>query len=157
VFVKQRVTKRSAKAKRSCTKFEPLLVSGGFTLAAVRPQSGRKHQIRVHAQWLGFPLVGDKLYGRDETLYLEFVTEGWTARLEGCLPMRRQALHAATFVLDSEGRRLAFAAPLPADLRDFCLDGMQLEEVSLDETCLEVFAAESLDAPKRIGKGGGLV
>jgi len=157
VFVKQRVTKRSAKAKRSVTRFEPLCALGGFTLALARPQSGRKHQIRAHAQWLGFPMVGDKLYGRDETLYLEFVEQGWTSRLEETLLMKRQALHAATFVLESEGRRLAFVAPLPPDMKSFCHKRMGLDEASLSEICAKVLQIEDLHVPKRVGNEVGLV
>ena len=37
----------------------------------------RKHQIRVHAQSIGCPLVGEKLYGKDESIYLDFCTGGW--------------------------------------------------------------------------------
>ncbi|MFP6854881.1 MAG: RNA pseudouridine synthase [Opitutales bacterium] len=157
VFVKQRVTKRSAKAKRSCTKFEPLFSSGGFTLAAVRPETGRKHQIRVHAQWLGFPLVGEKLYGVDETLYLEFITHGWTPRLDEILPMKRQALHAATFVLESGGRRLAFAAPLSLDIRAFCRTHMGLDEIKIARIFEEFLKFEGFEPAKRIGNEGRLV
>ena len=142
VFVKQRVTRRSGKAKRARTTMTPLFSSGGYTLAVVRPETGRKHQIRVHSQWLGFPLVGDKLYGRDETLYLEFVEKGWTPRLEKTLHFPRQALHAATFRLDGPDRELAFKAPFPVDLRDFCIDRMGMDDAFLEEACASLHPDE---------------
>ena len=47
--------------------------AGGFTLARVVTQTGRKHQIGIHLSHVGHPIVGDKLYGGDENLYLSFV------------------------------------------------------------------------------------
>ena len=45
-------------------------------MARVEPETGRKHQIRVHAEWLDHCVVGDKIYGPDERLYLEFIEQG---------------------------------------------------------------------------------
>ena len=52
------------------------------------------HQLRVHLQWLGHPIVGDKLYGHDETLYLEFTQHDWTVRHEENLQASSQLLSA---------------------------------------------------------------
>ena len=156
VFVKQRVTSRSAKAKRALTRITPLLLSNGYTLAAIRPETGRKHQIRVHSQSLGFPLVGEKLYGHDETLYLEFVENGWTSRMDEFLPMPRQALHAATFRLDASDRELAFDAPFPADMRDFCISRMGIAREFQEEAFASFFRGEWSGPPKRIGNGDRL-
>lgn len=110
----------SRTAKFSMTEFQPLAVGGDYTLAQVVPITGRKHQIRIHAQWLGHSVVGDKLYGADETLYLEFTEKGWTDRLEAALPMRRQALHAARMEFDlGDGRKMVWEAPLPPDMVRF--------------------------------------
>ena len=117
VFMKSAVC---ADGQASATRFEPLATSGGFTLARVIPETGRKHQIRAHAQWLGHPVVGDKIYGPDARLYLDFVDGGWTPELETRLLLPRQALHCARIDLGPSGIALAFEAPLPLDMRDFC-------------------------------------
>jgi len=117
VFVKSAVC---AGGKPAITHFTPLGTKGGFTLARVVTESGRKHQIRVHAHWLGFPLVGDKIYGPDDRLYLEFIDQGWNEKLATQLLLPRQALHCAEIDLRAVGIEPVFTAPLAADLRAFC-------------------------------------
>lgn len=114
----------SGRRQTASTRFRPLTGNGTFTLAEVETETGRKHQIRVHAQWAGFPVAGDKLYGPDETLYLEFVEQGWTPRLEAALPLRRQALHAWRMEFPAlegspDAPTLSFEAPLAEDLKAF--------------------------------------
>ncbi|HVS54570.1 MAG TPA: RluA family pseudouridine synthase [Opitutaceae bacterium] len=94
---------------------------GGFTLARVVTETGRKHQIRAHAQWLGFPLVGDKIYGPDARCYLEFIDHGWTENLARKLLLPRQALHCAEIDLRPAGLERVFVATLADDLRGFCM------------------------------------
>lgn len=105
------------------THFKPLAVASGggnITLARVVTESGRKHQIRAHAQWLGHSVVGDKIYGPDPRLFLEFIEHGWTPALEQRLWMPRQALHCSVIDLHAAGMPYRFESPLPQDLRTFC-------------------------------------
>ncbi len=104
----------------SVTHFEPLSTANGFTLVRVVTDTGRKHQIRAHAQWLGYPLVGDKIYGPDAQLFLDFVEHGWTDALAARLLLPRQALHCAEIDLRETGLPYLFSSPLPEDLRAFC-------------------------------------
>jgi 23S rRNA pseudouridine1911/1915/1917 synthase len=117
VFVKQRVTGRSHKSQLAESKFVPLASSGGFTFALVATKTGRKHQIRVHAQSIGYPLVGEKLYGRDESYYLKFCEGGWKNEWFEDLGMARQALHGRSlgFVNQDE----VFFADLAEDMVEF--------------------------------------
>lgn len=102
------------------THFTPLSSGGGFTLARVVTGTGRMHQIRAHAQWLGHNLVGDKVYGPDARCYLDFLDNAWTPALEEKLLLPRQALHCAEIDMRKAGLERVFAVPLPADLRAFC-------------------------------------
>jgi len=105
----------------SITHFTPLKANNGFTLARVVTDTGRKHQIRAHAQYLGQSLVGDKIYGPDAQLFIDFVHKGWSVELEQKLLIQRQALHCAEIDLSPSGWNQAFVAGLPQDLNDFCL------------------------------------
>jgi len=127
VAVKRRVALSDETGGESAqTIFTPLVHKNGYTLARIIPHTGRTHQIRVHAAHLGHPIVGDKLYGPDASLYLEFAKQGWTARHEKLLPIRRQALHAARLRFLDEGQG-DFTAPLPSDLVEFARQKMNLD------------------------------
>jgi 23S rRNA pseudouridine1911/1915/1917 synthase len=112
VWTKRRVVE-PPEGQPALTRFEPVEVRTDSTLARAVPATGRLHQIRVHAAWIGHPVVGDKIYGPDETLYIEFVARGFTARLAAALRLRRQALHCASVEFPGFGN---WSAPLAADL-----------------------------------------
>ena len=117
VFMKSAVREGGQAA---VTHFTPVASRDGFTYTRVVTETGRKHQIRAHAQWLGHSLVGDKIYGPDARLYLEFIDTGWTDALAAKLFLPRQALHCAAIDLRPAGLEHVFTAPLPEDLRAFC-------------------------------------
>ena len=127
VTVRQRVVEAGTSgAQEAQTVFTPLAVAGGFTLVGVKLLTGRKHQIRAHAEAIGHRVVGDKLYGPDATLYLEFATQGWTARHSAMLPMTRQALHCAAIDLRPAGMEYLLRAPWPQDMARFAQRAMNL-------------------------------
>jgi 23S rRNA pseudouridine1911/1915/1917 synthase len=113
------------------THLAPIAVGGGYTLARIRLETGRKHQIRAHALWLGHPVVGDKLYGPDERLYLEFAQHGWTERHAILLPLQRQALHCAEIDLRPAREPHFFRAPLAGEVAQFCRDRMGIDPAEL--------------------------
>lgn len=84
--------------KPSVTHWRKLAVRGGLTLVEFRPETGRTHQIRVHAQHgLGAPLLGDPVYGTGKGA-------------------ARTMLHALSLSVPREGKPpVAANAPLPAD------------------------------------------
>jgi 23S rRNA pseudouridine1911/1915/1917 synthase len=84
------------------------------TLARVHLETGRTHQIRVHLAHIGYPIVGDPVYGGRRRL-----PTGASASLIATLQnFPRQALHAArlSFVHPKSGKPVSYEAPLPADL-----------------------------------------
>lgn len=119
VHVRRWVNSSAGKAAR--TLFEPLAHGTGYTFVLVRPFTGRMHQIRVHASWMGHALVGDKLYGPDPLLLLEFREHGFAGRLPWMLPLRRHALHASQITYRTSQGEFHYEAPLSRDLMAFLL------------------------------------
>lgn len=88
--------------KNASTLYEPIIAANDFTLLKLQLLTGRTHQIRVHTSYMGFPIVGDSLYGGKEC-------------------MERQALHAnrLRFIHPISKVPLEITAPLPEDMKEF--------------------------------------
>ncbi|MDR1311894.1 MAG: RluA family pseudouridine synthase [Burkholderiaceae bacterium] len=104
--VRMAVREEARGAKAAVTHYVRLatgkLGSAAVSLLRCKLETGRTHQIRVHMQFIGFPLVGDNLYGR-------VPLSSW---------FHRQALHARRLALvhPGNGRDIEWAAPLPDDM-----------------------------------------
>jgi 23S rRNA pseudouridine1911/1915/1917 synthase len=123
---RQRVLPETEGGKPAETEFVPVARGGGYTLARVHPRTGRLHQIRVHAAFLGHPVAGDKLYP-DPELMMEFVRQGFTPHLAERLPLNRHALHAAGITFHTRLGEESFAAPLAGDMVSFCRERMGVD------------------------------
>ncbi len=82
------------------TEYEVIKYIGNYTLLEVRPETGRTHQIRVHLKAIGYPVVGDKVYGVKSA------------------SLSRQFMHACRlgFKLPSSGEYVEFTSKFPPDL-----------------------------------------
>lgn len=109
----------SPKGSSAHTQFRVIARAPGHALLACHPHTGRLHQIRLHLEGLGFPILGDKLYGTDGTKFIRFLEEGPSPELEAELGLWRHALHAHWIELPHpiKGHRLRLSSPLPTDLR----------------------------------------
>jgi RluA family pseudouridine synthase len=101
--------------ERAVTRFRKVLTAGDISLVRCFPETGRLHQIRAHLLSTGYPIVGDKLYGRDESAFLTFIKHGLTAELKESLLLPRCALHAAklVFLHPLSKEEMIIRAPLP--------------------------------------------
>ena len=102
------------------THYKILRQSGRYTLVELRPKTGRTHQLRVHMAALGCPLVGDKIYGVEDAVFLEYLNDTLSEATKARLVLDRHALHSASieFFHPWEDRNMTLQAPLPSDMSD---------------------------------------
>ena len=107
------------KASAVKTLFEPIRSENGFSLVKAILKTGRLHQIRASLFSLGFPVVGDKLYGPDDHIYLKIREDNITDTDWSRLVMRRQALHSyrLNFTHPVNHEKMEFTAALPSDFK----------------------------------------
>jgi 23S rRNA pseudouridine1911/1915/1917 synthase len=100
------------------TEYQVLEAAGDRCLVELRPRTGRQHQLRVHLAHAGHPIVGDKMYGPDQSLFLDYIDEGPTAEIIDRAGFPRQALHAArlTFEHPAQGKTMTIESPLTDDI-----------------------------------------
>ncbi|MEW6745727.1 MAG: RluA family pseudouridine synthase [Planctomycetota bacterium] len=92
----------------------------GATLLEVELLTGRHHQIRVHLAAIGHPVVGDKIYGPDESYFLMDLEGTLTEQARRDLMLPRQALHSYRLALrhPRTDRELEITAPLAQDIAE---------------------------------------
>jgi 23S rRNA pseudouridine1911/1915/1917 synthase len=117
------------------TSFELLLERDGYVLALAFPVSGRQHQIRVHAAAHGYPLLGDKMYNGDPTVFMRFKDNEATSEDHELMQIPRQALHALALRVPYPDPRVEtlYRAPLGEDLVEWLRArlGLSRDEVEI--------------------------
>ena len=116
-----RMTVTPLSARKATTHYKVLYRFGIATVLKVILGTGRTHQIRVHMEHLGYPVVGDPIYGGRKETILQRIGLEWRGLFEEVLgAIGRQALHAALlgFVHPITGEKMEFTAPLPDDIKD---------------------------------------
>lgn len=104
----ERVVRVNPEGKYSLTRFAVVQRLPGATLIEAKPVTGRTHQIRVHCQAAGHPIIGDDKYGRDE------VNEQF--RRQG---VQRLFLHAHSLNFELDGEQISVGAELSDDLKKY--------------------------------------
>jgi 23S rRNA pseudouridine1911/1915/1917 synthase len=95
--------------------------AGDAVLLRARPITGRTNQIRIHAAWHGHVIFGDKLYHRDESIFLEYYEKGATESVLERTGFRRLCLHATALEFEHPDtkKRCLIECPLPDDMAGF--------------------------------------
>lgn len=111
-------------SKPSLTIFNKLQLLKKATLLRCIPKTGRTNQIRVHLDSIGHPIFGDKLYGRSDDEFLEFVRHvksGGDPSFPGHFETARHLLHASKLTISHPETQviLTFESPIPQDMREF--------------------------------------
>lgn len=112
----------SSKIESCCTEFSCIARNDEYILFHCIPKTGRTHQIRASLYSLGFPVVGDKLYGLDDSLFSRFIQKELTENDIAKLMLSHQALYSWKLAFQlPDGNMLELKADFPEWLDSFNL------------------------------------
>jgi len=109
--------------EKAITYFEKVCSNDGYSLVIARPVTGRMHQIRVHLSHIGCPILGDKLYSEDESIYLDYINNGNSEDLIKRAGFIRCALHSCKlrFFDKYKNSYVDIVADVPQDMRSLIM------------------------------------
>jgi RluA family pseudouridine synthase len=104
--------------KEAVTEYRVLERFDGYAVLELRPRTGRMHQIRIHLQSIGMPLLSDPTYGDGEPFFLSCIKPGYRSVGEEKPLLDRTALHAFAISFDhpTNGERTNLMAEVPKDM-----------------------------------------
>lgn len=109
------------RGKESITDYEVLEDFGKFALMQFRIHTGRTHQIRIHLQYIGHPVLCDELYGDGSPILLSSIKKNYNlskSEWEERPILSRLALHSTRLVFTNyDGEKFDLSAEMPKDLR----------------------------------------
>ncbi|MBI4726178.1 RluA family pseudouridine synthase [candidate division TA06 bacterium] len=120
-FDRKKMGVTSLRGRQAVTHYRVLREYKIASLVEIKLETGRTHQIRVHLQHLGHPVLGDPDYGgRARSLFSRFASANAGLAQELLDAIGRQALHAAAlgFVHPATSKYMEFKAPLPGDMEE---------------------------------------
>ncbi|HPN84071.1 MAG TPA: RluA family pseudouridine synthase [Victivallales bacterium] len=113
------VSQPNCESVKARTIFRKIASNGKISAVSAELLSGRTHQIRASLCSMGYPIVGDKLYGTDESLYIKFASQGLNEEDFKRLGAKRQMLHCQIISFpDLNGNLLEFESAPPKDMAD---------------------------------------
>lgn len=112
----------STKGKHAQTHFEILDENNDYVLGLAFPKTGRQHQIRSHAAHYNLPLIGDKLYNGDPTVFMRFKDLEATSEDHDLMLISRHALHAMALKTPYRGEAKTFRSNFPRDLKTWLIN-----------------------------------
>ncbi len=122
----------SQDGKHAFTHFKILHKENGYCIGLAFPQTGRQHQIRVHAMINNYPLIGDKLYLGNFKMFQRFKDLLASEEDYNLMELSRHALHALAINFPYQGKRQTFISPLPCDLKDWIMNKMTIKITELE-------------------------
>ncbi len=122
----------STEGKHARTFFYILERIGDYVIGIACPQTGRQHQIRVHALAHGLPLIGDKLYLGSYEMFQRFKDQQAREEDYNLMEIPRHALHAIALKIPYKGEERLFVTHIPEDLKEWILQKTALDIASLE-------------------------
>jgi len=113
---RKRFTWSESAGKRAVTRYRVARRYAGYAVVLFRPRTGRTHQIRVHARYLGCPVLGDPVYGRRDRRFPDATLMLHAYRLAIRIPQDEQGGRGGAGARGGELR--LFKAPLPERMRN---------------------------------------